>query len=138
MEETIVKKGSLAETSKNMQAYFDTHDVKYVAEDAVYIHMGSGEETKGREAIAGMLHYMYHVAFEARAEFSNSIITENHAMVEGKFKGKHIGEFAGLPATNREVDVPICVTYDLENGLIKTARVYMLGDVMMKQLTGNG
>lgn len=135
MEETTMQKASLEQTRKNMKAYFDTHDVKYVAEDAVFIHMGTGEETKGREAIGGMLHYIYHVAFDARAEFMNHIITENHAMVEGRFKGKHIAEFAGIPAANKAVDVPLCVTYDLENGLIKTARVYMLGEVMMKQLS---
>ena len=138
MEETIVKKVSLEQVQKNMMDYFDTHDVKYVAEDATFIHLGTGEETKGREAIGGMLHYIYHVAFDARAEFVNHIITEKHAMVEGRFKGKHIAEFAGLPATNKEVDVPLCVTYDLENGLIKTARVYMMGDVLFRQLTGNG
>ena len=81
MEETIVKKVSLEQVQKNMMDYFDTHDVKYVAEDATFIHLGTGEETKGREAIGGMLHYIYHVAFDARAEFVNHIITEKHAMV---------------------------------------------------------
>ena len=135
MEETLIQKPSLAEVQKNMKDYFDTHDVKYVAEDAVFTHMGTGDEYKGREAIAGMLHYIYHVAFDANAEMKSWIITEDKAVVEGNFIGKHIGEFAGVPATNKDVNVPLCITYDLENGLIKTARVYMLGDVMMRQLT---
>lgn len=135
MEETLIQKPSLAEVQKNMKDYFETHDVKYVAEDAVFIHKGTGEEYKGREAIAGMLHYIYHVAFDANAEMKSWIITEDKAVVEGNFIGKHIGEFAGVPATNKDVNVPLCITYDLENGLIKTARVYMLGDVMMRQLT---
>ena len=53
---------------------------------------------------------------------------------KGFFKGKHIGEFAGLAATNKEVNVPLCVSYYLENGLIKHARIYMLGDVLMQHL----
>lgn len=135
MEETVLKKTTLAETQKNMKAYFESHDVKYVAEDAVFTHMGTGDEYKGREAIASMLQYMYHIAFDAKANIKNTVITEKNALLEADFVGKHIGEFAGVSATNKNVNVPFCVTYDLENGLIKAARVYMMGDVMMRQLT---
>lgn len=134
MEEMILqKKASTAQ--KNFEAYSKTHDVQYVAEDAVFISMDTGEKTVGREAIGQMLHYIYHVAFDARAELKNIVVTENKALLEGDFVGKHIGEFAGVPATNKEVNVPLCVTYELEDGLIKQGRVYFLMDVLMKQLT---
>jgi hypothetical protein len=79
-----------------------------------------------------MLHYIYHVAFDARAKIKNVVVTEDKAMFEANFIGKHIGEFAGLAPTNKEVNVPVCVTYDLEDGLIKRARIYMLMDVMIE------
>src|SRR5688572_21233894 len=107
MEATISKKVSLQETQKNFRAYFESHDVQYVAEDAVFINMGTGEETRGREAIGAMLHYFYHVAFDAHAETISYLVTEDRAMLEGYFTGRHIGEFAGIPATNREVRVPL-------------------------------
>ena len=119
-----------------MESFFETHDAKYVAEDAVFTNMSTGEETKGRDAIAGMLHYMYHIAFDATAEIKNTIITEEKALLEADFKGKHVGEFAGLQPTNKEVNVPLCVSYNLEDGLIKQARIYMLADVLMQQLQG--
>ncbi len=134
MEETMLQKESLSTTQKNIRAYLSSHDIQYVADDAVFTHMSSGEEHKGKAAIAGMLHYMYHVAFDATAEVKNFIITEEKAMFEGLFKGRHIGEFAGIAPTQKEVSVPICVSYDLKNGLIYKARVYMLGDVLIKQL----
>ena len=136
MEEVILEKKSISTTQQNMQSFFNTHDAKYVAEDAVYINMSTGEETKGRDAIAGMLHYMYHVAFDASAEIINTIVTEDKALLEASFKGKHVGEFAGMQPTNKEVNVPLCVTYDLEDGLIKQGRIYMLADVLMQQLQG--
>jgi predicted ester cyclase len=136
MEEAIMEKKSISTTHQNIESFFKTHDVKYVAEDAVFKNMGTGEETKGRDAIAGMLHYMYHIAFDAKAEIINTVITEDKAVLEASFKGKHVGEFASLAATNKEVDVPLCVSYDLENGLIKYARIYMLGDVLLRQLQG--
>ena len=120
---------------KPIELYFETHDTKYLTEDTVFIDMNTNELTIGREAVGKMLYYIYHVAFEAHAEITNTIIGENKALLEAKFKGKHIGEFAGIPATNKSVNVPLCVTYDLENGLIKVARVYMLGTVLMQQLT---
>ena len=133
--ESVLIKSDIDLAKKNMEAFFKTHDVQYVTQDAVFINMGSGQKTEGREAIGKMLHYLYHVAFDAQLIFTNSIITEDKAMVEGFFKGIHIGEFAGIPASNKRVDVPLCVTYDLEHGLIKKASFYMLGDVMIKQLT---
>jgi predicted ester cyclase len=119
MEEMILEKDLLSIARKNVEAFLETHDVKYVAEDAVYKHLGTGDEYNGREAIGAMLNYMYHVAFDAHAEVTNKIITENKAMFEGKFIGRHIGEFAGIPPTNKEINVPICVSYDLADGLIK-------------------
>ena len=134
MSTTMMEKSASAETLKNMEAYFKTHDVSYVAEDAVFVNLGTGERTEGRIAIGEMLHYIYHVAFDAKAEVTHSIITEDKAVLEGFFVGKHINDFAGLSATQKNVRVPLCVSYDLENSLIKEARIYMLGDVMMKQL----
>ncbi len=130
MDNVIEKTRSQA----NMEAYFSTHDEKYIAEDAVFINMATGERHQGRDEIANMLHYIYHVAFEAKASIDNYIITEDKAMIEGFFVGKHIGNFAGIEATNKSVNVPLCVTYALEEGLIKEARIYMQANVMMEQL----
>ena len=130
----VLEQSALDIAQKNMLAYFETHDVKYVAEDAVFRNLSTGEVYTGRAEIGGMLHFIYHVAFDARAEMVNHIITENKAVVEGFFKGRHIGEIAGFKATDKEVDVPLCITYDLKNGLIQEARIFMLTDVMMKQL----
>lgn len=119
----------------SVEKYFETHDVQYIAEDAVFIDMNTGKETKGREEIGQMLHYIYHVAFDAHAEPVSSMITSDGAVLEANFKGKHIGEFAGVPPTGRNVNVPLCVTYDIENDLIKTARIYLAAGAMMSQLT---
>jgi predicted ester cyclase len=135
MEKMILEREEISLAKKNVEAYFNTHDVQYVAEDAIFTSMNTGEETQGREAVGQMLHYFYHVAFDAKAEITNKIITEKKAVLEFNFVGKHIGEFAGMQPTNKEVNVPTCVSYDLEDGLIKKGRVYMLIDVMMKQLS---
>ena len=123
------------EIKETIQNYFETHDTSYLTEDAVFIDMATQQLTVGREAVGQMLHHIYHVAFDAHAEITNTIITENKAILEANFIGKHIGEFAGVPATQKEVNVPLCVVYDLENGLIKIARIYLMATVMMQQLS---
>lgn len=125
-----------SQAKANIEAYFKTHDVKYISENAVFINMGTGERHQGREAIAGMLQYIYHVAFEAKATVSNTIITDDKALLEGFFIGKHIGSFAGIEPTRRDVNVPLCVVYSLEDGLISEARIYMQLNVLIEQLHG--
>jgi hypothetical protein len=138
MEEVTLQKEALSRTRQNITDYFKTHDLKYVAEDAVFKNLSTGEVYTGREEIGGMLHFMYHVAFDARAETINYVIQEDKAVVEAYFKGRHVGELAGFKATNKEIDVPLCVSYDVEDGLIKQARIYMLTEVMMNQLGVSG
>ena len=70
----------------------------------------------------------------SKAEMINYMITEDKAMVEGVFKGKHIGEIGGIQPTGKMVTVPLCVTYLLKDTFIQEARIYMLTDVLMKQL----
>lgn len=134
MEKTMQGPATLTRTQENMLDYFKTHDVKYVAEDGVFRILGTGETYRGRAEIGAMLHYLYHVAFDAHAEPSSYIITEDKASVEGFFKGRHIGEFHGVQPTQKEVNVPMAVTYDLRDGLIQEARVFMMVDVMREQL----
>src|SRR3954469_20755358 len=110
MEESILQSEALSAAEKNLQAYFESLDLNCVAEDAVYRNLNNGQVHKGRAEIGAMLHYVYQVAFDAHFERTTSVITEDHAVTEGFFIGRHIGEFEGIPATNKEVSVPLCVT----------------------------
>lgn len=130
----VMQKSKLSLAQENLSAYFQTHDVKYIAEDAVFKNISTGETHKGRAEVGAMLHFMYHVAFDARLEIINQYVTEDMAVVEGFFKGRHIGEIGGMPASNKEVDVPICLVYDLKEGLIQKARIYFQTDILMKQV----
>ena len=132
--EATLQKDALTTAQENVTNYFKTHDLKYLTEDAVFRNLSAGEVFTGREEVGGMLHFMYHVAFDAKAETVNTVITEDKVVVEAYFKGRHIGDIADLKATNKEVDIPFCVSYDLKDGLIKEARIYFLGEVMLKQV----
>ena len=123
-------------TRKVMSRYWDSdhRDVSMMAEDVVFTHMATGQEHRGPAGILAMLDYMYRQAFDATAEIHTRLCGENQAVLEATFVGRHIGEFAGIPATGRSVRVPLCVVYDLENDRIKRARVYLELPVLMRQL----
>jgi steroid delta-isomerase-like uncharacterized protein len=127
---------SVESTQATMMRYFNSEhgDVSMMAEDAVFTIMATGQEHRGREGVMGMLTYFYHVAFDATATTRTVIFGEQNAMIEGEFVGKHIGEFAGIPATGKNVSVPICVVYDLEDDQIKRGRVYFEMPALMQQL----
>jgi steroid delta-isomerase-like uncharacterized protein len=109
-------------------------DLSMMAPDVVFTNMATGDEHRGVEVLAGMLHHMYHVAFDAHAETRNLICTDNQAVLEGDFVGKHLGEFAGVAATGKDVRVPLCVVYDLEGGKITRGRVYFEVGAFLKKV----
>lgn len=127
---------SVESTREAMTRYFNSEhsDVRVMADDVVFTIMATGQTHLGPEAVLGMLNYFYRIAFDATAETKNTILADGQAVFEGDFVGRHIGEFAGIPATNKDVRVPIAVIYDLENDQITQGRVYFEMPVLMQQL----
>ena len=112
-------------------------DLSMMADDVVFKNMGTGDEHRGVDEVRSMLDYVYHGAFDAYAETRNMIFADGNAVLEADFVGKHIGEFAGVPATQKDVRVPLCVTYDLENDKIKRARIYFDAASFFRQVGAN-
>ncbi|MCC7357835.1 MAG: ester cyclase [Anaerolineales bacterium] len=127
---------SIESTRETMQRYFDSAhgDVSTLAEEVVFTVMATGQENRGHDGVLGMLNYFYHVAFEATAEPRVTIFGESNALWEGEFVGQHIGDFAGVPATGKDVRVPLAVVYDLENGKITRGRIYFEMPALFQQL----
>ena len=127
---------SIEDTRRVLEAYWQDHDPRYVDEDAVFTMMPTGEEIRGRDAIARHLNAFYHGALDARAVRTNAVFADGQGLLEARVKGRHTGEFAGAAATGREVDVPLCVSYDVRDGLIARARIYLMINVLLQQITG--
>ncbi len=127
---------SVESTRQVVTRYINSNhsDTSMMAEDVVFKHMASGEEYHGVKEVQNMLNYTYHIVFNAHAEKKNMIFSDKQAVLEADFIGKHVGEFAGIPATNKDVRVPLCVIYDLEDDKIKKARIYFELPAMIEQI----
>ena len=121
----------LEQTRETMEAYWAGGE-EFIAEDAIFTMMATGEETQGREAVLAMIQNFYNGIFDGHFEENRSIIAENHAVLEGTLIANHVRPFAGIPPSGKEVRIPMCVIYDVVEGLVQSARVYLETAVLQK------
>ncbi len=107
----------------------------FFADDAVLTLVEVGQETRGREAVAGAIADLHQRTFDARPEVANLVVGEGKAAGEFVFVGTHIGDFVGIPPTGRSVRVPYTVFYDLEGGRIAALRIQGFASGLGAQLT---
>jgi steroid delta-isomerase-like uncharacterized protein len=113
-------------------------DVSLMADDVVFRIMATGDEHRTPQGVKGMLDWFYHVAFDARAELRNMVVGEGIAVLEADFVGRHVGEFAGVPATGKDVRVPLAVIYDVRGDRIVEGRVYFETPAFLAQVGALG
>jgi predicted ester cyclase len=100
--------------------------------------MATGQEHRSPEGIRAMLDYFYHGAFDATAETKNVIVGAGIAVLEADFVGRHIGEFAGVAPTGKDVRVPLVVIYDVRDDRIVEGRVYFETPAFLAQVGALG
>jgi steroid delta-isomerase-like uncharacterized protein len=116
-----------ADTNRRLiEQYLESNheDLSMMADDVVFTNTSTGEGFVGRDALREMLHHVYHVAFDAHAESRAVIVDDSFAVLEGTIVGRHTGEFAGIPATGKDVRIPLCVVYEFRDDKIVSARIY--------------
>lgn len=87
---------SVGQTQRIMDGYWSEHDPDAVAPDAEFVDLTSGQRWSGREEISGMLRFMYEEAFQAEFIPEHNHIGDGSTAEEGRFVGRHVGEFGGL------------------------------------------
>lgn len=107
---------------------------QFLSEDVTFTLMDTGEITRGREAVVGLISYQHEGAFDATPEFRAPIVAGDYGMIEAVFVATHIGEFAGIAPTNRRVRVPYAVAYELAGDSIAAIRIYLPMDALVRQL----
>jgi|SRR5579859_1640314 len=107
---------------------------QYFSEDVSLYLIGTDQEAHGPAAVESTIRYLHEQAFDAHPEFKCLIVDGERSAVEADFVGTHVGEFFGNPATGKSVRVPYSVVYDLEGDHIKTLRIYISIDALLRQL----
>jgi steroid delta-isomerase-like uncharacterized protein len=72
---------------------------------------------------------------DVAAEVTQQHVSGESIVVEMTFRGKHTGIWQGIPATNREFEIPACAVFDFDaEGKIASERVYFDGALLLRQL----
>jgi steroid delta-isomerase-like uncharacterized protein len=102
--------------------------------DCVFVDRPLGLDFHGREG-AGRHYRMWWSAFGATVEDGESHWIRDDLLVgEARFAGRHVGEFAGIPPTGREVSVPFVVFVDFRDGLLAGERFQYDLNGLLRQL----
>ena len=126
---------SIEDTRKVIEGYLGSaHGADYLAEEVVFVQMATGQEDRGKEQVLQAMQYFYQIAFKATFEKKNLLFADGQAVLEANRVGVHTGEFASIPATEKQVRVPFCVVYDVQGGKIRQVRVYMMMSALLQQL----
>lgn len=57
-------------------------------------------------------------SFEAHHEFDVFIEEENHVVVSGKWMAKHVGDFNGIPATGKLIELYLIDIFQFNDGKV--------------------
>jgi steroid delta-isomerase-like uncharacterized protein len=109
-----------------------------LAKDVIFTIMSTGESVQGPDAVMEMQRQFYNGSFSAKAKHTNLVIGESGAVLEARVVGTHTGEYAGIPATGKKIDVPLVVVYDVEGDFITRGRVYYEVSVFLRQVGVRG
>jgi predicted ester cyclase len=107
---------------------------RFYTDDVEASLVGTPQRATGADGVEQMIRFMHEVAFDARPELKNMLVDDGKVAIEADFVGVHIGEFAGIAATQNTVRVPYSVVYDLDGDRIKALRIYMPLQDLLAQL----
>jgi steroid delta-isomerase-like uncharacterized protein len=130
---------SVEATSETMRSYLDALLARgdfadYFTDDVTWTTIGTEQTMQGREPVRDFLTWMHTQAFDARPKVKTLVLGDGQAALEADLVGTHTGEFLGIPATGKSVQVPYCVVYDLRDDKIAALRAYIPMDLFAQQL----
>jgi steroid delta-isomerase-like uncharacterized protein len=130
---------SVETTAQTMRSYLDVFlgrgdFADYFIDDVTWAAVGTGQELRGRQPVRDFLIWMHTQAFDAHPKVKTLVVGDGQAALEADFVGTHTGEFLGIPATGKSVQVPYCVVYDLRDDKLVALRAYIPMDLFTQQL----
>lgn len=125
-----------------MQEYFKAWtegDVEkilsYYSEDVVINLFGVQALLEGKQAVKDKFVVPFTNGFPGNVHQMNTYIQSgNQVVIEWLFVAQHAGEFAGIPASGRQVQLPGCSIYTVENRYITGGKLFFNGPTLFAQI----
>jgi steroid delta-isomerase-like uncharacterized protein len=134
--DVAARRATLAQYLDTLNARGDF--ARFLTDDIDFAVVG-GPEARGRDAVEGTIRAIHEQMFDSSIRILSTTCDASRGVAELTFVGTHIAEFAGVPATGRQVDVNYAAVYDFaDDGRISALRVYFPMHVLMAQLGAAG
>ena len=125
----IWQKHVLAENRRSIDGLLAT-----LCDEPVYTIMATGEEFRGKDAVASFYSGLFEGVPDATFDLISSFVSEDGVMEESVLRGTQKGELFGLPPTNRHFSLPLIIVFPIKNGEILGERLYFDIATLMNQL----
>ena len=129
-----------------MQQYFDAWEesvtekiLPYYSDDVVIDLLGVPALLEGKPAVAEHFVLPFTKGFPGNVHKMVNVVHQgNQVVIEWMFTAVHKGEFGGIPASGRTVNVPGCSVYTVEGEQITRGNIYFNGPTLIQQLGAAG
>ncbi|HLF26030.1 MAG TPA: ester cyclase [Anaerolineae bacterium] len=123
------QKHVLAENRRSLEGLLDT-----LCDEPVYTIMATGEEHRGKDAVAAFYRGLFEAAPDATFDLINVFVAEEGVVEESVLRGTHRGKWMGVEATGRQIQLPLIIVFPMKNGQILGERLYFDLGTLLKSL----
>jgi steroid delta-isomerase-like uncharacterized protein len=103
-------------------------------DDIVFVNIAMGERYEGKEAVRGFLEHLFGALPDLELDVTLRVPKGKYVAEEYHIKGHHRGEFFGIPATGKYVDIPCVSMVELRDGKLKEDHFYFDALTCMRQM----
>src|SRR4051794_32021467 len=126
-------------TERTIQGYLNAllsggDFASYFSDEVVWTTMETGDQIKGREAVRDFIVALHTQWFQASPELKSVAYADGSAGLEAVFAATHSDEFAGIPATGKQVRLPYSVFYEVADERITALHAYFPITALLQQL----
>jgi predicted ester cyclase len=107
---------------------------QYFTDDVTFEVAWNGPRAEGRQAVEATIRYLHEQVFDSNPELKQMTVEGDSAALELVFVGRHIGDFNGVSASGKLINVPYMAQYDLAAGHVRALRIYISLDEVMRQI----
>jgi steroid delta-isomerase-like uncharacterized protein len=130
--------------AEQFQAHLDqrsvnTHDAEAVAQwfapDGVQRQVATAQVARGRDAVREGLAALFRAFPDFHIRVRDLFTTGDRTCVECTYTGTHEGDFAGIPATGRNIELDGCYVFRWnKDGLVQEETIYVDNATVLMQL----
>ena len=119
----------LAENRRSIEGLLET-----LCDDPIYKVMATSQTFKGKDEVGDFYRGLFEAMPDANFELVNAFVGEEGVVEESILRGIHRGTLFGIPATGREIALPMTIVFPIMNSQILGERLYFDAATLARQL----